>query len=163
MTAPFFVRIDNRLLHGQVVQFWIPHLGIEHLVVADDEIGQNMAMQAVYRMALPKNVDITVVELDRLGDIWPHDVVQPAMLLIKDVVGTKRIIENGIALSDLTLGNVHAAPYRNRVTDAVYLSEEELAELDAMALGGVNIEIQTFPGEVLRFLSSKVGGPGWGR
>ena len=40
------VRVDNRLLHGQVVQFWIGHLEIAHLIVADDEVARTEAMAA---------------------------------------------------------------------------------------------------------------------
>jgi mannose/fructose/N-acetylgalactosamine-specific phosphotransferase system component IIB len=161
MNERFHVRIDNRLLHGQVVQFWIPHLGIEHLIVADDEISGNAAMQTVYRMALPKIVDLTVVEVDRLGEHLLEDDQRRTLLLIRDIETTERILARDVFLPRLTLGNVHASPERDRVTDAVYLSEAEVISLTAMAAAGIYIEIQTFPGEVLRFVSPEKGGPGW--
>ncbi len=160
MNERFHVRIDNRLLHGQVVQFWIPHLGIEHLIVADDEISDNDAMQMVYRMALPKIVDLRIVEVSRLK-AHLFDDARRTLLLIKDISNAKRILAQDIRLHRLTLGNVHASPHRTRVTDAVYLSEDEVQSLLAMAEAGIEIEIQTFPGEVLRFLGPEKGGPGW--
>ena len=163
MNERFHVRIDNRLLHGQVVQFWIPHLGIEHLIVADDDIKSNSAMQAIYRMALPRIVELTVVGVDELGEVLPPAGKTPTMLLIKTISNTEKILSNGIPIGRLTLGNVHASPERERVTDAVYLSEAEVITLTAMSRAGMDIEIQTFPGEVLRFLSPERGGPGWGK
>jgi mannose/fructose/N-acetylgalactosamine-specific phosphotransferase system component IIB len=163
MKVPFHVRVDNRLLHGQVVQFWIPHLGIEHLIVADDDIKSNSAMQAIYRMALPRIVDLTVVGVDELGEGLPPAGKTPTMLLIKTIANAEKILSMGISIPRLTIGNVHASPERERVTDAVYLSEAEVLSLAAMSQTGMAIEIQTFPGEVRRFLSPEKGGPGWGK
>jgi PTS system mannose-specific IIB component len=163
MSGPFIVRIDNRLLHGQVVQFWIPHLGIERLIVADDDINTNAAMQAVYRMALPQIVELTIVAVDQLGDVLPKTENAPTMLLIKDIAGVEKILSKGLIFPRLTIGNVHASPERERVTDAVYLSEAELTALTTMEKKGMVIEIQTFPGEVLRFKDSETGGPRWSR
>jgi mannose/fructose/N-acetylgalactosamine-specific phosphotransferase system component IIB len=163
MRDSLYVRIDNRLLHGQVVQFWIPHLGVEHLIVADDGVSKNLSMQVVYRMALPAIVKITIVPVDRVGGILSTAISSPTMLLIKDIASTKRIVAQGDFFKHLTIGNVHASPERERVTDAVYLSGAEIETLLELKKAGIEIEIQTFPGEVLRFLGSKKGGFVWGK
>jgi mannose/fructose/N-acetylgalactosamine-specific phosphotransferase system component IIB len=159
----FSVRIDNRLLHGQVVQFWIPHLGIEHLIVADDGVGTNVSMKAIYRMALPRIVELTILPVDSIAATLSTDIKVPTLLLIKDIANLEKILDQGFSLRQVTIGNVHASPERKRVTDAVYLSEAEVGALVAMQKSGMIIEIQTFPGEVLRFVSPEKGGPRWGK
>ena len=160
MNEHVHIRIDNRLLHGQVVQFWIPHLGIEQLIVADDEVANNDSMQEIYRMALPSIVTLKVVQVEDLRPELEGNQVH-ALLLIRDIPNAYKIWKNGVHFKRLTLGNVHASPERKRLTDAVYLSETELSVLKEMHQAGVEIEIQTFPGEVLRFKPDGKGGVGW--
>ena len=161
MKPAFHVRIDNRLLHGQVVQFWIPHLGVENLVVADDEIASNDSMQTIYRLALPALVDLKIINVSQLKTTLDELPPLSNLVLIRGIAELKSVMEAGAGIERITIGNVHAAPFRNRITDAVYLSQEETDILCWMADRGVLIEIQTFPGDVLKF--SKDGGGGWSR
>jgi len=161
MEAHQHVRIDNRLLHGQVVQFWIPHLEIDHLVIADDGVAANQAMLAVYRMALPERVDLEVVPIAELPAAVERAEGRSTMVLISDVADAVRARRLGLELARLTLGNIHSAPNRERVTDSVFLSGDELAALAAMRAQGVVIEIQTFPGETLRLDTDDRGESTW--
>jgi mannose/fructose/N-acetylgalactosamine-specific phosphotransferase system component IIB len=84
------------------------------------------------------------------------------LILIRSLEDVASVITAGADVRRITIGNIHAAPYRNRITDAVYLSEEETELLCWMADRDVHIEIQTFPGEVLRFCREPGGGK-WSR
>lgn len=157
------VRVDNRLLHGQVVQFWIGHLEIAHLIVADDEVARTEAMSAIYRMALPENVDLTVIPVKGLPQALTKTNQAVAMVLIREVSDAVSCLVNGIQISRLTIGNVHIADDRKRITDSVYLSSRETDELSTLVKKGIAVEIQTFPGEVLRLTIDDEGGKSWSR
>lgn len=162
MSKRVYVRIDNRLLHGQVVQFWIPHLNVEKLLVADDEVFGNESMQTIYRLALPTHVDLAVMPvLQLVSEFAPLGAVT-SLVLIRTIEDAKRAVDAGCKITDFMIGNVHASPDRKRVTDAVYLSDTELETLCWMHRQGIEIEIQTFPGETLRFGVTD-GGPTWSR
>ena len=158
MNKRVYVRIDNRLLHGQVVQFWIPHLNVEKLLVADDEVFGNAAMQTIYRMALPETVRLAVMPVAQLESEFSKLGALTSLVLIRTVKDAKRAVESGCRFSKIMIGNVHASPDRKRVTDAVYLSAQETEVLSWMEHRGIEVEIQTFPGEVLRFCVSDGGG-----
>lgn len=161
MAADLHVRIDNRLLHGQVVQFWIPHLEIDHLVIADDGVAANPAMLAVYRMALPERVDLEVVGIEDLPATVAQARGRSTMVLLSDVQDAIRARAGGLELAGLTLGNVHSLPARVRVTDSVFLSPEELDALAGLVEQGITVEIQTFPGETLRLELDDRRAPTW--
>lgn len=161
MAADLHVRIDNRLLHGQVVQFWIPHLEIDHLVIADDGVAANPAMLAVYRMALPERVDLDVVTIADLPATIARNRTRSTMVLLSDVEDAVRAHEGGLELTGLTLGNVHSLPARLRVTDSVFLSPDELDALAGLVAQGIEVEIQTFPGETLRLEDDDRGAATW--
>ena len=161
MGGQVHLRVDNRLLHGQVVQFWIGHLEVADLIIADDEVACNAAMPTIYRMALPEAVGLKVItvpelkaELDQIGPLT-------TLVLMRDIRDVLRAIETGVVIRQITLGNVHATAERNRVTDSVYLSEKETEELFTLRREGIKVEIQTFPGEILRLADDNKGETRW--
>ena len=70
---------------------------------------------------------------------------------------------SSLSFDRLVLGNVHAAPGRTRITDSVYLSQDEIDTLARFRLNGGRVEIQTFPGERLQLEIDNNGDPKWSR
>ncbi|MDD5309344.1 MAG: PTS sugar transporter subunit IIB [Deltaproteobacteria bacterium] len=163
MERPVRIRVDNRLLHGQVVQFWIPFLGVQRLLVADDEVAANPAMLAVYRLAAPKNVEVTVTRVASLCAQLDGSPAASTLVLVSDVSDAARAQEHGYRFDELMIGNVHATPERRRITDAVYLSADEERTLLEMTRRGVTVGIQTFPSDALRLGEDVAGGPRWSK
>ncbi len=163
MAESIHVRIDNRLLHGQVVQYWIPFLEVERLIIADDEAANNPAMSAVYRMAVPETVTLSVVPVSDLAREIRANKATTTLILISDVSDAARAQVSGLSFDRLVLGNVHAAPGRTRITDSVYLSQEEIDSLVRFRLNDGKVEIQTFPGERLQLEVDNNGDPKWSR
>ena len=146
-----FVRIDNRLLHGQVVQFWIPYLKVEHLIIADDVAAATPAMTSVYRMAVPKRIKLSVVRITSLQELLEQQTAsEKTLVVLSDVFDLARAMMSRFDCTCITLGNVHSAAGRRRVTDAVFLSKEEEAALTGLRKKGRMVEIQTFPGDTLQ-------------
>lgn len=159
-----FVRIDNRLLHGQVVQFWIPYLKVEHLIIADDIAASTPAMVSVYRMAVPKRIKLSVVKISALQNLLVEQTSsEKTLIVLGDVFDLARAMMSGFRFQCVTLGNVHSAAGRQRVTDAVFLSQEELGALVELVEDGRKVEIQTFPGDALHLRNTKEKGATWFR
>jgi PTS system mannose-specific IIB component len=142
------VRVDNRLLHGQVLEAWIPRLACGTVVVADDEAARSTLAQAAMTLCCPEGVPIRVVpmaQVDFAALAADPDVV---LLLVRDVAGLTAAVARGLtpALAPrLNLGNVHFAPGRRPVSPSVFLSEGELAALQALAAVGFEVEARAVP------------------
>jgi PTS system mannose-specific IIB component len=163
MANGLHLRIDNRLLHGQVVQFWIPYLEVDRLIIADDDVSADGALHAVYRAALPERVALVVTEVADTAHAVAQGSAAVTLVLVSNVDDARRALEAGLELGRLTLGNVHAAADRTRVTDSVHLSGAELASLAELSARGLAVEIQTFPGETLRLVPDEEGAPRWSK
>ena len=163
MSSVLNIRVDNRLLHGQVVQFWIPYLEVQRLVIADDETAESPAMTAVFRMAVPQRVDLEVVKVAGLKKALERNTEMTTMVLISDVFDLARVIMSGVEVETVVLGNVHATHGRERVTDSVYLSREELEALVRYTEQGGDVQIQTFPGERMKLEVSPDGVVTWSK
>jgi len=163
MPDKIHIRVDNRLLHGQVVQFWIPYLEVDHLVIADDITTANAAMTAVCKMAVPKHVKLSVLPVKELKETLTNSPDATLMVLLRDISDVITAQATGCEFSRLVIGNVHAGDGRNRITDSVYLSPEEIKILYRLGNDGCAVEIKTFPGEVLKMELAGDGGVKWSR
>jgi len=145
------VRIDNRLVHGQVIEGWLPHLKIKRVLVLDGDAAQNPLARASMGLAMPRSVDLKLVSdtgAQAQGDLAEaaRDAV-PTLVLFRDVSGAFEAAQHGLKLSRLNLGNIHFKDGRHPITASVFLDGEELRELGALAQAGVQVEARTLPTE----------------
>ena len=141
-------RIDDRLIHGQVVVGWGQTLGIAFIVLADDEVRANDWEQELYRMGVPPQVGVIFASVDeaaaRLGE-WQADA-RPSIVLTGDVASMARLVAgtNG-AVRRVNLGGLHYREGRKERLRYVFLTDEEVAALRQLAQSGVDVSAQDVP------------------
>ncbi len=141
------VRVDNRLIHGQVVEAWFPHLGVDRVVVADDESAKSPLVRAAMGLAVPASIEVLVQLLaDASYEALRTDGLR-TLLLFRDVAGVSQAIERGLLPLHINLGNVHYATGRRQVSASVFLSPEELRQLKAFSDKGVRVEARGVPSD----------------
>ncbi|MGO9829010.1 MAG: PTS sugar transporter subunit IIB [Myxococcaceae bacterium] len=140
-----YVRIDSRLIHGQVVEAWLPALKVARVVVADDEAADSPLMRAAMGLAVPPAVEVDIFRLDEVPFARLEQDAVRTLLLVRDVAALMRARSRGLSLRRVTLGNVHHASGRRPVSASVYLSAEELEQLRALAGSGVELEARGVP------------------
>jgi len=142
------VRVDNRLLHGQVLEAWIPRLHATRVVVADDEAAGNPLVRAAMTLCAPEGLDIQILPLAQVDFAALAAAPGPVLVLVREVAGLSAAAARGLAPSQvrrLNVGNVHFADGRAAVSPSVYLSEAELAALGALAEAGFEVEASALP------------------
>ncbi len=139
------VRVDNRLIHGQVVSTWIPYVRADEVVVVDDEAAGSPLMQAAMTLALPPSVRTKILRFDQADWAGMSRSRERVLLLVRDVEQAAAAIDAGAAATHLNLGNVHFADDREPVSPSVFLSHDELAVLQKLAAKGVEVEARAIP------------------
>jgi PTS system mannose-specific IIB component len=144
------VRVDNRLLHGQILETWIPRLGIGEVVVADDEAAGSDLAQAAMTLCVPPDLPVRVVGPANVP--WAALAASPrrVLVLVRDVasLGAARAAGLTPALArSVNLGNVHFGPGRRPVTPSVFLAGAEVETLRALAAAGFDVEARAIPSE----------------
>ncbi len=144
------VRVDNRLVHGQILETWMPRLRARRLVVADDEAAASPLARAAMTLALPADLPGEVV---RLGAVdWAALAASPetVLVLVRDVADLARAAAAGLTperAARLNVGNVHHSAGRRAVTPSVFLSGEEVEALLALEKTGFEIEARAVPSD----------------
>jgi len=141
-------RIDDRLIHGQVVLGWGAPLGVDLIVLVDDAVRDNEWEQEIYRMAVPQGVDVEFLGADEAGSRlrqWA-DGQRRVFLLTGDIATMERLVERGDgAITRINLGGVHQQPGRRERLRYLYLSEDEVHRLRKLAESGVRVTAQDVP------------------
>ena len=137
------VRVDYRMVHGQIVAKWIKFRPVDRLILADDSLVDDPFMGDIYRMAVPdREVDIV-----KLGDVQTaidrkNDTV---LLIFKDVASAYTVYKNGLQLPELNVGAVQNSAQRKAVVQGVALTVDEYEKLSDMKAEGVNVFLQPIP------------------
>jgi PTS system mannose-specific IIB component len=159
-SAPLF-RVDNRLVHGQVLEAWVPALGLSRLLVADDEAAGDELTRTAMGLALPDRVALEVLTVAAAAARLRADGPGGTLVLLREVADAARLAEDlavpgplpTAPLRRLNLGNVHFRAGRRPVAPTVYLDEQELQQLEALSRAGTEVEARAVPAERPLFLA----------
>ncbi len=142
------VRVDNRLLHGQVLEAWMPVLRATEVVVADDEAALSPLARAAMTLCVPCETPARIERMAAVDFAALAASRATVLLLVRDVAGLVEATRRGLTPARaprLNLGNVHFAMGRRPVTPSVFLTAEELGELRVLAAAGFAIEARAIP------------------
>jgi mannose/fructose/N-acetylgalactosamine-specific phosphotransferase system component IIB len=142
-------RIDERLIHGQVVVGWGGAIRVDRILVVDDSLAGSPWEQDLYLLGLPPSVSAEFCTVDqarqRLPE-WRQDQ-QRTILLTRDAATMTRLGTGGLLNgAEVNVGGLHHAPGRRMVLPYVYLSEAETAALGELAGTGARISARDLPG-----------------
>ena len=142
-----FLRIDSRLIHGQVVEAWLPGLKLARVVVADDEAAHSPLMRTAMGLAVPPELEVDILPpRETPFATYATDAVK-TLLLLRDVPALFEARKLGLPRTRVNLGNVHHGPMRRQVSTSVFLNAEEIAELKNLHAEGWDIEARGVPSE----------------
>lgn len=143
------LRIDERLIHGQVVVGWGATLHPDRIVVVDDEIAASTWEQELYGLGLPDEIQAefhTVEESRLLVQQW-HDDPRRTMVLTRTVEAMSRLAEGGVLQGrEVNIGGLHHSSGRRQVLPYVFLSDAERAAPRQLAEAGVQVSARDVPG-----------------
>jgi mannose/fructose/N-acetylgalactosamine-specific phosphotransferase system component IIB len=142
------VRLDDRLIHGQVVVGWGQPLNAAFIVLVDDEVRDSEWEQDLYRMGVPPDIEVIFASVEeaaqRLGD-WQRDP-RVGILLTGDIDTMSELVAAARgAITRVNLGGIHHRAGRSERLRYVYLTDEEAAKLQALAANGVVVTAQDVP------------------
>lgn len=140
-------RIDDRLIHGQVVVGWGQPLGIAFIVLVDDDVRASDWEQELYRMGVPP--DVTVIFADVREGIaqlpaWQADG-RRGIVLTGDIAAMAQLVEGSHAVEAVNVGGIHFREGRRERLRYVYLSDAEAAALARLGEQGVEVTAQDVP------------------
>lgn len=139
-------RIDDRLIHGQVVVGWGQPLDIGFIVLVDDDVAASDWEQELYRMGTPPEMDVYFHSLDDAATALPKYQAddRPGILLTGDVASMLRLVKEA-GVKEVNVGGIHHRADRKQRLRYVFLAPAEEQLLREMASLGANVTAQDVP------------------
>ncbi|MCC6319183.1 MAG: PTS sugar transporter subunit IIB [Gemmatimonadaceae bacterium] len=140
-------RIDDRLIHGQVVVGWGQPLDVQFLVLVDDEVAGSEWEQELYRMGVPPEMEVyfesVASAVIRLAAFQADPRV--GILLTGDIDTMRRLVLESGGISAINLGGVHHKPGRTQRLRYLFLSKDEEQVLLSLVARGTRVSAQDVP------------------
>ena len=154
------VRIDDRLLHGQVCAFWSNALKLTRIMVANDEVAVDEMQKSVLRMAAPAGIRTSLISLEKASaNILAEKYKgQRVLLILKNPKDALRLIEMGLPIKSLNVGNMANRPETTQYKRSISLTKSEYDDFMKLHELGVKMTAQMVPEEavsdLMEFLKS---------
>lgn len=154
-------RVDDRLVHGQVVEGWVPHVAADAIVIVSDTICIDQGRCHLLTFVVPDHLDLKIVPLKSLDRILDDLNASKILLLFEDLADVFGVLEKGVSLNRINIGNLHHVRGGVEVTPSVYLNRKDIEMIHHLAGLGVAVEACDVPEgkslNVLDFLSGIKG------
>jgi len=140
------VRLDDRLIHGQVVVGWGQPLNARFIVLVDDEVRASPWEQDLYRMGVPTQIEVifaSIAEATRRLAEW--QAADEVGIVLTGTVEALAALAAGSGLTRVNVGGVHHRPGRTERLRYVYLTDQEAEQLRGIARRGIEVTAQDVP------------------
>jgi mannose/fructose/N-acetylgalactosamine-specific phosphotransferase system component IIB len=143
------VRVDSRLVHGQILEAWIPYTRAEALIVVDDEVEKNLLKRSVMEMAVPSSIEIDFSSIKEAAQKYRDGgfTKKRLIVLFSSVGGAKAAFDEGFRFDCLNLGNMHFCEGKIQVSSNLCVGLDDTAEIEQLSNQGVSIDTRSVPGE----------------
>jgi mannose/fructose/N-acetylgalactosamine-specific phosphotransferase system component IIB len=141
-------RIDDRLIHGQIMTAWSKVTKANRILVIDNLMAQDPFMQKVLTMAAPRDLKVEICNLENGLNVLKNDVEGPndkTLVLVKTPQVIEYLVSNGVSIKLLNVGGMGAGANRKSIFKNISASTEEIATLKKIHDMGVEIEFRIVP------------------
>lgn len=139
-------RVDDRLIHGQVLVAWGQRLRPVRIWIVDDAVAASDWERQVYEEAAP-GIAVRVAGVAEAAAAHAAEAAAEggAFLLVRDLGTARRLVEAGAAVPSFNVGGLHYAPGKQKVCEYVYLDDADRADARALLARGVALEVRDVP------------------
>lgn len=150
-------RIDDRLIHGQVVTSWLNTFKIEQIVIVSNATAGNDTQRSILKMSTPPNVITHIFTTDQFIKISQKGPIKKSTLLLFDsVFDVEEIVEKGFEIVDLNVGGLRLNPEREKISKQVSLTPKERACFKRLIDKGINVEIRMVPSDTSILMKEEI-------
>ena len=143
------MRVDNRLVHGQILEAWVPFLKASCIVVADDQVASDFFRETVIRMAVPSEVRVVISGVAEFAEnnVFQRGCGPSTIVLFSTVSDASTAYRLGFRFDKLNIGNIYHEECRLCCTQSVQMSDGDIRDITGLRNAGAQIEFRRVPRE----------------
>lgn len=143
------VRIDNRLVHGQIIEAWVPFARANCIIVVDDHVASDFFRETVIKMSVPREIETLISSVDE----FPSNIRsierkgRKAIILFSSMEDALRAYRGGFHFDRLNIGNIHNEECIQQCAPSVLLGQEDISAIRELVKDGVHVDVRRVPRE----------------
>ena len=143
------VRIDDRLIHGQVCGYWIPHYQVDRIVIVDDEIIHDAMRKTALKFGCPPKVALAILSAASAADKFKRqlDKGSKVMILCSGPKPLLAMVEAGFTFPSITVGNMSNKEDTKPLKKTLFISQQDKEDFESLAAKGIKLYSQMTPSD----------------
>lgn len=152
------IRIDDRLIHGQVATLWTNELGATRIMVINDEVANNEIQKTMLRMAAPSNVSTSLITEEKaVNNINNGNYKgQKVLVIVKNPETVVRLMDQGLDIKKINVGNMSTRENTHHIKPSVSITPEEEQAFRVLLDRGVEITAVMVPTDKMVYLKDLI-------
>jgi mannose/fructose/N-acetylgalactosamine-specific phosphotransferase system component IIB len=152
------VRIDDRMIHGQVVLGWARVLKPDRIVLSNDRIAGNSWERKFYTASVPPQMKVSFLTLQETTAELLDNIIknESVLMLFESVLDVCRIVDSGVRFERINIGGLHYRQGATEILPYVFLTEEDKRLLRELVKQGITLFAQDIPGNSPKNINSLV-------
>ena len=146
-----FVRVDDRLIHGQTILAWCPTWGIKEIIAIDDESAKNPTMKTIMSMSVPSGYTTHIATTEEANALLSGESKDNRLVIVKWPMKLKEISEGIKSCEVIQLGNMGKRDdtiYQlTSATGIFFLSKQDVEDIDSLVKQGFEVNFQQMPNQ----------------
>ena len=143
------VRIDGRLIHGQVANLWTTKLNISRIMVVDDEVAQNDIEKSGLKLATPAGVRLSVLPIEKAA----HNILagkydsQRLLIIVRKPDRLLKMVELGGPIEEINVGNMSQSDETRSITKSINVVDQDVEVFKELNNKGIRLIAQMVPSD----------------
>jgi mannose/fructose/N-acetylgalactosamine-specific phosphotransferase system component IIB len=140
-------RVDERLIHGQVIVGWGNLLKPELIVLANDQVASNPWERELYLACVPPEMKTIILAVDEAANLISKNQCPPekTIVLVDSPADIQRMLQQGVKMKSVNVGGIHSKPGRKKILPYLFLSPGEISAFKKIISWGVECECRDVP------------------
>lgn len=144
-------RIDDRLIHGQIVTKWIKEANAKMILVADDKAAGDAMLQTILKFAVPAGISLEILNKEQtIQRIHEDQTNTNVLMLVRNPKEANALVEMGLDVKTIIVGNISNSKSkvgRTQLLDYIYVEPDDVEALKSLNDKGIKLEVKAIPEE----------------
>ena len=139
-----FARVDDRLIHGQIVQAWLPQLNVDEVIIPRTKRNSHSLNGGLLRLSLPYEYELTIMETRKIAT-YVASSAHRIFLLMESLQDFTDLLTDGVKFNSVNIGGMHFKEGAQKLADNVFLDKADKHSLKLIHDLGIFIETRAVP------------------
>lgn len=150
------IRVDDRLIHGQVQTSWIKEYQINRIIIIDNKVANDNVTKMILKVAKPSQCDLVICTCEKALQLLPKDAMQNnarTLIIFKTIETADAMLKMGMKISSIVVGPTSNKEGTIQMAKNTYFTSAEITAAKDLISNGVEIYFQLLPSEPKVYLS----------